>query len=88
MKEKLTLTIERETKERAKRFARRKGISISSMVEKFLDAISGTEAEWKPREGSVVSEISGSIPVPPNETYDNLLTEALMEKYDYEKDTD
>lgn len=45
MKEKLTLSIEKETKERAKRYARRKGTSVSKMVEAFLASISGTEED-------------------------------------------
>jgi len=36
MKEKLTLTIVKETKERAKRFARLKGVSLSQIVETYL----------------------------------------------------
>ncbi|MEX0770195.1 MAG: DUF6364 family protein [Balneolaceae bacterium] len=45
MKEKLTLTIEKETKERAKRFARRQGTSVSKLVETFLDSVSGTNQD-------------------------------------------
>lgn len=41
MKEKLTLSIDKKTKEKAKRFARQQGTSISQMVEKFLDSVSG-----------------------------------------------
>lgn len=40
MKEKLTLTINQETKERAKKFAKQNGVSISSLVEEYLDRIS------------------------------------------------
>ena len=43
MKEKLTLTIEKETKERAKRYARQHGTSISKMVETFLASVSGAD---------------------------------------------
>lgn len=45
MKEKLTLTIEKKTKERAKRYARRQGTSVSKMVETFLASISGAEED-------------------------------------------
>ena len=45
MKEKLTLTIDKETKERAKRFARRKGVSLSQIVETYLGKLSGTEED-------------------------------------------
>lgn len=43
MKEKLTLTINKEIKERAKRFARRNGISVSKLVEIFLNSVSAEE---------------------------------------------
>ncbi len=43
MKAKLTLTINKEIKERAKRYAQRKGISVSKLVEDFLDSVSARE---------------------------------------------
>jgi len=43
MKEKLTLTINQETKKRAKKFAKQNGVSISSLVEDYLDRISRGE---------------------------------------------
>jgi len=43
MKEKLMLTIDQEIKERAKRFAKQNGVSISSLVEDYLDCISRGE---------------------------------------------
>jgi len=47
MKEKLTLSIEKETKLRAKRHAKTVGKSISEIVEEYLDVISSTE-DWSP----------------------------------------
>jgi plasmid stability protein len=44
MKEKLTLSIDKETKQRAKRRAAATGRSISQMVQEFLDAIADDEA--------------------------------------------
>lgn len=88
MKEKLNLTIEKNVKERAKRLARQKGISVSKMVEQILKSISEPYNDWKPKEGSVVSKMSGSIPAQGDIEYDDLLTEALMEKEGYEKNND
>lgn len=45
MKEKLTLTIEKETKERARRYARKQGTSISKLVEDYLAAVSVKEGD-------------------------------------------
>lgn len=42
MKEKLTLSIDKKTKEKAKRFAQKKGTSISQMVETYLESLSGS----------------------------------------------
>lgn len=40
MKEKLTLSIDKKTIKKAKRFARQQGTNISQMVEMYLDSIS------------------------------------------------
>lgn len=45
MKEKLTLSINKKTKEKAKQFAKRKGVSISKIVETYLESISGEGTE-------------------------------------------
>ena len=45
MKEKLTLTISKETKDRAKRYAQQQGTSVSKMVETFLNSISAAEED-------------------------------------------
>lgn len=88
MKEKLNLTIEKNIKDRAKRLAKKRGVSVSRMVEEILKSISEPYEEWKPAKGSIVSELSGSIPAPNEIPYDDLLTEALMEKEGYEKNID
>lgn len=89
MKEKLTLSIEKTTKEQAKRYARQKGTSVSQMVEEFLESVTYQEDEdWRPPEGSLVAEMSGSIPDTDKRDYDEILTEALMEKYGLKKDSD
>lgn len=88
MKSKLTLTIEKETKERAKRHAKRIGKSVSQMVEEFLDEVS-LEEEWSPPEGSATAKLSGCLPIPDDENYEDLdyeeeLTKALEKKYGYD----
>ncbi|MDZ7720093.1 MAG: DUF6364 family protein [Balneolaceae bacterium] len=88
MKEKLNLTIEREVKERAKKLAKERGISVSKMVEKMLKSVSAPNDNWTPKEGSIVSQMSGSIPAPEGIEYDELLTEARLEKEGYGKNID
>lgn len=81
MKEKLTLTIEKNIKDQAKQFARRRGVSVSAIVEKYLKSLSETEDDWKPKEGSIVSEISGSVSNKNNREYDDLLEKTLLDNY-------
>jgi len=61
MKKKLTLTIDQAVKERAKLAAKKRGLSVSQMVEDYLRIVSAETEKWRPREGSVVSRISGSV---------------------------
>jgi len=89
MKKKLTLTIDEDIKEQAKKAARRRGVSISELVERYLESVSKETDSWKPRPGSVVSRISGSIKGNDSgEAYSDIVTDALMEKYGYGKDSD
>lgn len=87
MKEKLTLSIERETKRRAKQYARAKGKSISEMVEEFLNQLA-SEEQWQPPEGSVVEKLSGSLPINDERPYKEIITETLSEKYNIDEDSD
>jgi len=45
MKEKLTLTIDKETKKRAKIYARSEGVSLSKIVESYLESLSSSEQD-------------------------------------------
>jgi predicted HicB family RNase H-like nuclease len=50
MKEKLTLTIDKETKQRAKRHAKAAGKSVSQIVEELLNEVSDPSREEIARE--------------------------------------
>jgi len=83
-KKTLNLTIEESIKERAKRIARSRGISISQL---FEEAVSREEEpqEFIPRPGSVAEKIYNLIPESEKvDSYDykKLKEEALREKYD------
>lgn len=88
MKVKLTLSFYKKTMELAKKFARKRGVTLSAMVEQLLISVSKQESSWKPREGSVTSTLTGSIPDSKNQEYDRIVTEALIQKYGYEKKSD
>ncbi len=54
MKKKLTITIDEDLVPRAKRYARSKGVSLSSLVEESLRTVAGSEepsfvARWRGR---------------------------------------
>ncbi len=87
MKVKLTLTIDNDTKEQAKKVARQRGTSVSRMVEQFLNSVSRSQSDWSPREGSVVSKLAGSIPAGSDVEYEDVLTDELLKKYGYGKNT-
>lgn len=81
MKKKLTLTIEESVKDRAKTFARRKGISVSEMVEEYLDKKTRMEEEDIP-DDSPVHRFAASLPLQASGKSDReLLREMLEEKY-------
>jgi hypothetical protein len=44
---KLTLSVDDHVVKRAKRYARRRGVSVSEIVETYLDALSGSPASTK-----------------------------------------
>lgn len=87
MKEKLTLTIEKETKRRAKQHAKATGNSISEMVEEFLNAISA-ETTFQPESGSITESIMGSMPLQDKRPYKEILTDELKKKYLNDEDID
>jgi hypothetical protein len=60
MKKKLTLAIDDEVIERAKRLAKNRSVSVSEMVEQYL--IQETKDEsWSPPVGSLLSKITGRV---------------------------
>lgn len=81
MKEKLTLTIEKETKQRAKRYAKATGKSISQMVEEYLNAVSAPDDEFQPEPGSVTEALAGSLPLKDDRPYKAILRDQLQKKY-------
>lgn len=89
MKEKLTLSIDKETKKRAKRYAKATGRSISEMVQDFLDGVAAKDdSGFQPEPGSVIADLAGSLPLDDDRPYKEILTEALAEKYRVDESSD
>lgn len=80
---KLTLTVDKEVIDRAKKYARSRNKSISRMVEEYLETISD-ESERTEFGKSITSPITDSIVgmfKDTGEEYKKLLEDALMEKF-------
>lgn len=82
MNTKLTLTIEKEVIEEAKRYAKEKGQSLSGLVENYFklltrDKIQISQKELSPR----TRKLRGILKVENDFDYKEVLTEELSKKY-------
>jgi hypothetical protein len=81
MNTKLTLTIEETIVEKAKKYAREKGRSLSDIIENYLKAIT-IEDFHKPSELTpIVKSMKGSFKAPDHFDYKKELTKRLSEKH-------
>ena len=81
MTTKLTLTIEEQVIKTAKKYAQKKGRSLSGLVENYLKALaSGDNAanDLTPR----VRRLRGSIKLPENFNYKEMLGESIRKKHE------
>ncbi|MGJ8744137.1 DUF6364 family protein [Polaribacter sp.] len=82
MNTKLTLTIEKEVIEIAKKYAKEKGQSLSEMVENYFKFITTSENEVQEKELSYkVSKLRGIIKTDKEIDCKKILTEELSKKY-------
>lgn len=84
MATKLTLSINEKTIQRAKRLSRKKGKSISKMVEEYLDSLNEREDQQE----SVMDKIEkimlpyrGKIILPANKSYKEMIADWRYEDY-------
>ena len=80
MDTKLTIKLDKNIIEKAKKYARRKNISLSKMIESYLNTItreSKPDIEISP----LVKSLSGVISLPDNFDFKTDYTEYLSEKY-------
>ncbi|PZR28800.1 MAG: hypothetical protein DI535_05060 [Citrobacter freundii] len=80
MTTKLTLTIEQDVIETAKRYARKKGRSLSDLVESYLKTLSGAEGkaeELSPK----VKRMVGAIRLPDDFDYKESLRKGIEQKH-------
>jgi hypothetical protein len=82
MNTKLTLTIEKEVIEIAKKYAKEKNQSLSEMVENYFKLITVSRREIKEKQLSPkVRKLRGIIKIDQNMDYKQILTEELSKKY-------
>jgi hypothetical protein len=80
---KLTLNIDKNVIENAKKYAKHQKRSVSKLVEEYLSSISLSTNEKAGYNslGPITKELVGIINVKGKMDYKELLTDALMEKY-------
>ena len=82
MNTKLTLTIEKEVIEVAKKYAKEKGQSLSDLVENYFKLITNERRSKKPDDLSPrIKRLRGIIKIEDNLDYKQILTEELSKKY-------
>jgi len=82
MNTKLTLTIEKDIIDKAKDYARKKGRSLSDLIENYLKLIvSSKEKENTEEITPLVRSMMGSLKVPKDFDYKKALVEELNKKY-------
>jgi hypothetical protein len=81
MNTKLTLTIERTVIDKAKIYAKRKGHSLSDIIENYLKVITkdGTKSEIELT--PIVKSLRGSFKAPSDFDYGKELAKSLSKKY-------
>jgi len=80
---KLTLSVDEEVVAEAKRIAAENNTSVSAMFSEYIRAMA--REKWKDVPiGPLTRAATGLIELPEGKTYEDVLTEALMEKYGIE----
>jgi hypothetical protein len=81
MNTKLTLTIEHTIIERAKKYAKQKGRSLSGIIENYLKVITKEESKSNIEIMPLTKSLRGSFKAPSDFDYKKELSKGLSEKY-------
>lgn len=82
MTTKLTLTIDKETIRKAKKFARKKNSSLSKLVEAYLKVLTTGKDDSNSELSPLTKSLRGSFKMPEGFDYKEELSERLSEKYE------
>jgi len=81
MSTKLTLTVDKLVIEKAKKYAKKKGRSLSEIIENYLKAITDEQQSEEIEISPIVKSLKGSFKMPKDFDYKKELTEVLTKKY-------
>jgi len=81
MNTKLTLTIDDSIIERAKIYAKRKGRSLSDLIENYLKSVTWEQKTSVTGNAPIVKSLQGSFKAPVGFDYKKELSEILAKKY-------
>ena len=81
MATKLTLTLDQGVIEKAKKYAKGRGRSLSKIIENYLKAITADDQEQTFESTPIVDSLKGSFKAPKDFNYKEELTKILEEKY-------
>ena len=81
MNTKLTLTIEQEIIEKAKKYAKSKNRSLSDIIENYLKLLTNKDQKKETELDPIVESLKGSFKTPKNIDYKKELRNRLEEKY-------
>jgi len=81
MNTKLTLTIDQTVIDKAKRYAKKRGNSLSGIIENYLKVITNDNPESEIKITPIVKSMKGSFKAPSDFDYKKELTKSLSKKY-------
>ena len=81
MNTKLTLTVEQQIIEQAKKYAKKRGRSLSDIVENYLKVLTKDKDDSEIEITPLVKSLSGVFKVPKDFDYKEELSKGLSEKY-------
>lgn len=82
MTTKLTLTLDDKVIQRAKKYAKSNGQSVSEMVESYFKSLTGTIRNKEEQISPLVKSLKGSFKAPANFDYKKVLGEQIRRKYE------
>ncbi len=81
MDKKLTLSLDGNTIETAKKYAKSNNISLSKLIESYLSSLTKQEKEKEPEITPLVRSLSGVISIDDDFDFKEDYTQYLLEKY-------